>query len=110
MLKRRRLLWSGGKDSFFAYLISDKASKDPWVFVTCVPMAGFFRCHPFPILLEHGRYFGITHQFIVIDEQNWVSSYRRAFAFLKATYGIYSVVSGDILSTHGREYWVTGVP
>src|ERR1043166_2789261 len=111
MLARQCVLWSGGKDSFLAYLLSRRNADDSFVFVTFVPRFGFFHCHPLPILIEHGKYFEVPHEFIVIDEHDWVDSYRKAFASLKMRYNIDRIISGDIFScsTHGT-FWLAGVP
>ena len=92
------VLWSGGKDSFLAYLLSWRKHGDSCVFVTFVPRTGVFRCHPLPILASHSQSFGVPHEFIVIDQENWLDGYNRAFAYLKRRYGIRRVVTGDILS------------
>jgi len=110
-IRRDCILWSGGKDSFLAYLLSRNESANACIFVTFVPRRGFFRCHPLPILQKHGSGLAVTHEFIVIDENSWLADYSRAFAFLKEYYGVVRVISGDILSSSTlTSYWITGVP
>lgn len=93
------VLWSGGKDCFLAYLLAQSCgliNKAP-LFLTFVPRSGYFRCHPLPVLLNHGRKLADSHEFIVIDESDWLADYARAFRFVRSYYGITHVVSGDIM-------------
>lgn len=109
MIETRRncVLWSGGKDCFLAYALSLLQPSDT-IFVTFVPREGIFRCHPLGLLMQQGRMLNVRHEFVVIEPQEWLFSYRRAFAFLRDTYSIQRVITGDI---HWEEkaaanYWL----
>jgi diphthamide synthase (EF-2-diphthine--ammonia ligase) len=105
------VLWSGGKDCFGAYLLSQHRSQihgGKTLFVTFVPACGDFLCHPLRILESHGNYFGVAHEFIVIDKSDWYLSYQKAFLYLKKHYQVSQVITGDVFSSETKlsEYWL----
>lgn len=99
--RRNCFLWSGGKDSYLAFLVSGIPASD-CVFVTFVPESGIFRCHPLGILAAQSEQLCIPHEFLIIDLTDVQGSYVRAFNHIVEKFGVEHIFTGDIFS-HGRE-------
>jgi diphthamide synthase (EF-2-diphthine--ammonia ligase) len=99
--RRNCFLWSGGKDSYLAFMTSGLQSSS-CVFVTFVPKAGIFRCHPLGVLAAQSKKLCIPHEFVIIDLADVQGSYVQAFKHVIEKFGVEHIFSGDILS-HGRK-------
>lgn len=105
------VLWSGGKDCFAALVHSlnkGALSLDQALFITFVPNSPCFLCHPLGVIRQHSLYFRARHEFVIIDSDHWIESYRAAFVFLNANFGIKTVLTGDVFPSRSdaSDYWL----
>jgi diphthamide synthase (EF-2-diphthine--ammonia ligase) len=105
------MFWSGGKDSFIAYLLASRSigmKPSDWLFLTFVPRQENFLCHPLGLLERQSSLLGVRHLFPIIDGTNWQQSYEWCLEYVKDKFGIKRVFTGDILFNSDiiEDYWL----
>lgn len=103
---RAVVLWTGGKDCNLAL---HEAKKDGYEIIALVTFGwgdAKFLAHPIHVMKQQAKALNIPHVIIPLSEP-YKESYEDAIAGIKTTYGIETIVTGDIAEIHGNTNWIT---
>lgn len=99
------VLWSGGKDSCLALHEAHLLGYEVLSLVTFTPREPEFLAHPLELIRLQAQALGIPSQILEVREP-FKFSYVRAINRLAETYGIDTLITGDIAQVDGRANWI----
>ena len=104
--KKAAVLWTGGKDCNLALYEAKNKGYDVVALITFAMGNARFLAHPIHFMKQQAQALNIPHVVILVQEP-FKESYEAAIAQLRETYGIDTLVTGDIAEVHGNSNWIT---
>lgn len=104
--KKAAVLWTGGKDCNLALYEAKKAGYDIVALITFAMGDARFLAHPIYFMKQQALALNLPHVAILVQEP-YKESYEAAIAEIRQTYGVDTLVTGDIAEVHGNTNWIT---
>ena len=98
-------LWTGGKDSSLALCEAELLGYEVRSLVTFVPSEPEFLAHPLGFMKYQAEALNLPHYTLEVNEP-FKASYENAIHFLRAKYGIDTLITGDIAEVDGYPNWI----
>jgi diphthine-ammonia ligase len=103
--KKAVVLWTGGKDCNLALHEAKKSGYEIIALITFAMGDARFLAHPISVMKLQAKALDLPHIIIPVHEP-YKEGYEDAIAELKRTYGIETIVTGDIAEIHGNSNWI----